>query len=654
MSHGLKSTAQELHQYGRNGDTMVAHINPQEAALLKSLGGSGTINPRTGLPEFGLLGIGGGGGILGTGINKNASDPISNALSNNPISQGVSSAVQGAGNAIDQGLVSIDKTVGKAIPGGWGTVASVAGSVMGLPTPMLVGLGALNGSGVMRKGGSFNLQGAIMGGAMAYGMSELGEYVRGAADVPTVDAYGNASTPTLGATPTSSFDPKTLASTGMIESTDKAALNALSKSIENGAGAGLQVAPPPSIGSQIMSGNFGKALSQAGTNISEGFSNLGTNIAEGASKAWDSAGNALDKATTLDTYKEFGADRLKDAGNTGSGIKNLMGLGEGTAKEAAAQAAKTAAIEGTMKPMMATGLTLYGGMGLAALDEQRKYLQDQANAGAISNAEYNASLADIERQADIARKSVAANPLQSGSDISGVSRAKSLYDMGEDTLYGRNNASDRLYAAGGTVNPAQANPPDDQTNIGNQSPIQQIDQNPFSGGLQAMFAGLRGLGANQSPPQEQNVSHTFTPPWEPQFDSGQPQPFKGGFPSQLDSGIGAQFGGQLGGGGSQGAFPLQGQYGIVKMAAGGMPPRFLSGGGDGMSDSIHASIDGSQEARLADGEFVIPADVVSHIGNGSSKAGAKQLYSMMDRVRQARTGTKKQGKQINPSKFLAA
>lgn len=94
--------------------------------------------------------------------------------------------------------------------------------------------------------------------------------------------------------------------------------------------------------------------------------------------------------------------------------------------------------------------------------------------------------------------------------------------------------------------------------------------------------------------------------------------------------------------------------GILEMMAGGGQPRFLSGGGDGMSDSIPASIDGQQEARLADGEFVIPADVVSHIGNGSSKAGAKQLYSMMDRVRKARTGTKKQGKQIKPTKFMPA
>lgn len=92
---------------------------------------------------------------------------------------------------------------------------------------------------------------------------------------------------------------------------------------------------------------------------------------------------------------------------------------------------------------------------------------------------------------------------------------------------------------------------------------------------------------------------------------------------------------------------------IAKYAGGGQP-RFLSGGGDGMSDSIPATIEGKQEARLADGEFVIPADVVSHLGNGSSKAGAKRLYSMMDKVRQARTGTTKQGKEINAMKYLPA
>jgi len=81
---------------------------------------------------------------------------------------------------------------------------------------------------------------------------------------------------------------------------------------------------------------------------------------------------------------------------------------------------------------------------------------------------------------------------------------------------------------------------------------------------------------------------------------------------------------------------------------------YLDGPGDGMSDSIPATIAGKQPARLADGEFVIPADVVSHLGNGSTKAGAQRLYAMMDKVRKARTGTKKQGKQINPKKYMPA
>jgi hypothetical protein len=98
------------------------------------------------------------------------------------------------------------------------------------------------------------------------------------------------------------------------------------------------------------------------------------------------------------------------------------------------------------------------------------------------------------------------------------------------------------------------------------------------------------------------------------------------------------------------------------MAAGGISDlgsysdggRMLKGPGDGMSDSIPASIGGKRPARLAAEEFVVPADVVSHLGNGSSDAGAKQLYAMMDRVRKARTGRKSQGREINPRKYMAA
>jgi len=83
-----------------------------------------------------------------------------------------------------------------------------------------------------------------------------------------------------------------------------------------------------------------------------------------------------------------------------------------------------------------------------------------------------------------------------------------------------------------------------------------------------------------------------------------------------------------------------------------LPSRYLGTAEDGMADTIPATIDGKDPAALAGGEFVVAADVVSGLGNGNSEAGAKELYDMMDRVRKARTGTTKQGKQINPKQMM--
>jgi hypothetical protein len=99
--------------------------------------------------------------------------------------------------------------------------------------------------------------------------------------------------------------------------------------------------------------------------------------------------------------------------------------------------------------------------------------------------------------------------------------------------------------------------------------------------------------------------------------------------------------------------PVPNAADIIKKAGGGMTHgRYLQGTTDGMADKIPSSIDGKQKAALSHGEFVIPADVVSHLGNGNSDAGAKKLYEMMARVRKARTGNPEQGKQIDPNKFV--
>jgi hypothetical protein len=144
-------------------------------------------------------------------------------------------------------------------------------------------------------------------------------------------------------------------------------------------------------------------------------------------------------------------------------------------------------------------------------------------------------------------------------------------------------------------------------------------------------------------------------------------------------GSGGGDGGASGGGGggaadARGGFYHNGQFdyhphmaygGLAMLANGGLGSlggfsdggRLLRGPGDGVSDSIPAQIGNNQPARLADGEFVVPARIVSELGNGSTEAGARQLYKMMDRVQKARaktTGKQKLAKNTNAAKYLPA
>jgi len=116
-----------------------------------------------------------------------------------------------------------------------------------------------------------------------------------------------------------------------------------------------------------------------------------------------------------------------------------------------------------------------------------------------------------------------------------------------------------------------------------------------------------------------------------------------------DPGPGYDPGGYPGGGMAAGGLSHLGDY-----SDGG---RLLKGPGDGISDSIPAVIGQKQPARLADGEFVIPARIVSELGNGSTEAGARRLYAMMDRVQKARGKTVGKGKVAKNSradKYLPA
>ena len=461
QAHGIKALAQELPKYGRGGDSIVAHINPQEAEMLKSMGGSGTINPTTGLPEFGFF--------------KSVSNAVAAPFR---AANEVVKAVPIIGPAIDRGLVGLDKTVGKTIPGGWGTLGSIAASFIPGVTPMMMaGLGGLTGSGALRKDGKFNLQGALMGGATAYGMANLANADimagGGASSIPAGDiAAANASVDPIGALN---------ASQGF---TGPVAQEAAANAVVQGAGTSAANAVNPDVYSGL-----------AGTQ------------------------GAITPPPAPSALENFASGYGRNVEAAGRGIANLSGLAgeEGTA------AAARAAFEGSGATLKNTALPIAtGGMGLMALKEQEDYLNAQKTAGAIDNSEYNAQMGRINEAKARASTAMEENPYK--------------------------------FAMGGVINP-----PDDQTNMPNQSPMQN-------------------------------------------FERGGPAGY----------------------------------------AMGGNVSRFLSGGGDGLSDSIPATIEDKQPAKLADGEFVVSSDVVSGLGGGSSKAGAKKLYAMMDRVRKQAHGTKKQ------------
>jgi hypothetical protein len=532
------------------------------------------IQTKDGVPSFGI----------GGSFQRHFMKPVTNAVvggvkavQNVPGIKQVSDVSTQAFKPIDRALVGLDKQVGKAIPGGWGTIAQTVAAMTPGMQPLAIALGAANGSGVMRKGGSFNLQGAMIGGATAYATSELGEYLRAAgpgaegvskmATLPESASYvipgelGDIAVNSQGQLLNASgqvLNPATQAASGAISAAPTLANSApyVSPStlqdqyVQQGLQEGYQSAfREPSL--------FDKATSLS----------TYTKPFEGAGSAIYDAGKSVinapvDAVKAVGNYDYSGA--LKNVGqgmsDTGAGIKSVL---TGNINPAATAAVKAGT---TMAPALSTAGTIYGVMSLADLDAQRDFLNQQKAAGNLAQAEYDQALAEINRQRDYAAGVVKDSPFSTTPDRD-VSIGETFYGRGgaEDALYGRGDAGTTLYAMGGSI--------DDESGMDEARGIMQ-------GNLQK---GLFGQG----------------------------------------------------------------------YAAGG-EPRFLSGGGDGMSDDIPATINNNQPARLADGEFVVPADVVSHIGNGSSKAGAKQLYSMMNKVRKARTGNPKQGKQINPRKYLPA
>jgi hypothetical protein len=510
QAQGLKSLAQELPKYGRYGDNMVAHISSDEARMLQAMGGSGTINPDTGLPEYFL---------------KNVFKPVQQAWKGITSLPGI--------KQISDVVTPVLQTVAPYAP-------YIAPFIPGVGPLMAAGLGAA-GAGFGGKGRSgFDFKRGLMGGMTAYGLSNLYAGLQAAAST--------------GADATASQ-----VASGLGEGASSAAGSQADLLAQQAAGfgeAGLKnIASSASYANPAA--NFAGSAAEIGAQaIAENAPNAGMFEAAPRQIVFDkSLATSVPQGLQMPSLSSMPSNFATEMGNAGSGLKNLVGLGDGTVSQAANAI-------GTKFGTGSAAALFTGASGMAALDEQQKYLDQQLASGTIAQTEYNAQSARISESRARAEQAVRDNPYQ--------------------------------FAVGGTVSD------------------------------EAGMDEARGL--NQG-----NMSNGF---------------MRGGMPvhnvAMSDM--------------SQPTFNNGAVGGIQQFAVGGnvSTPRFLSGGGDGMSDSIPATINGRQEARLADGEFVIPADVVSHLGNGSSKAGAKRLYSMMDKVRSARTGTKKQAPAVNTNRLMPA
>jgi hypothetical protein len=589
--YGIKSLARELPNYGRYNDDMVAHISSEEAALLKALGGAGTINPVTGLPEYGLK-----------KVFKSVAQPIEKAI------------IRPIGDVV------------KPIAQDLGIVGQIAATYFGGP------IGAGLYAGIAGGGKGFDFKRALMAGALAYGAQNLAQGVSDASGMPAAGA--DTATTASTSVPSDALVPPGADSSFGIGNTGATntgfGINAGPAPVEgiapSGATASGSVVPPNtgtigiSAGSAPIDYNPTSFLDRAGAAISDYGSSIyekGANLPEN-----------FDRFTT-------GAGKLL------------------TGDKAAIEAFKNSGVT-----MSNTALPMFVGYtGMKGIDESQK-LKDEADlANAASEAERAEILARIENSRLRGVEAMKANPYRfaQGGDVPSLNNMPagglaSIQGMRDGYAPMITNTGDMpQYAEGGIAGYSRDEDRYD-VNLPDRERRMRFNAQPYAVDMENKAVAGR-LGVDYPVGSTGNISAGL---------GGMAYKTPEGMRARANSmDIGAS--GRVGPGFARAQMIRdlnsgQKRYQVgydIPFAEGGQA-RFLSGGGDGMSDDIPATIEGKQPARLADGEFVVPADVVSHLGNGSSKAGAKKLYSMMDKVRTARTGTKKQGKQINPARFMPA
>jgi hypothetical protein len=529
QTYGLRNAAEQLRERGRGDDTILAHINPQEAGILKLLGGSGTINPYTGLPEYSIRKI----------------------LKKTPIVKDIYKVGSSIGKEIERGVESIAKD--KIL----GPIAQIAAAYYGGP------IGSAIYAGLAPKGSSFDTKRAIRAGA-------------------TTAAFNAMSAPDSNV-----FTPR--------------------GSITDLFGSGMQQVPV------------------------EGFSS----VAESAPSVLESIGGTMDAAGSVNIPGEIGSleSAVSPIAYTPPTPDSYFGGADAIDQYASARIPTT----DVSAPSMPVTPERLPTSSEQYFDNMMGQPAPYADVGEVPTFDYGRAASDIsEASADPNAFQKGINTLKQGySDVKqGISNiipepVKDAYDVVKDYLPDRQDIRDAvgITSLGTTVYGAYKTKQELDAQKAEAERVLADQANRTKEEIEFAQSVLRDYPYNYQRLTEEDIRRERGMAMGGRINSYDDEP-------GMDDGM------------------MQG--GIAALAKGGLPPRYLRGGGDGMSDSIRARIGGKQEARLADGEFVVPADVVSHLGNGSSNAGAKKLYAMMNRIRKSRTGKTRQAPEVNTRRLMPA
>jgi len=551
-TYGLDNIAEMIRRQGRDGDTVLAHINPEEAGILKLLGGSGTINPYTGLPEY----------------------SIRKFLKKTPIVRDIYKVGSSIGKEIERGVESIARN--KYL----GPIAQMASYLHPVSAALYAGLAP--------EGSSFDVKGAAKAAAMQQIGQAVKEYAMG---TPAGGGGIGAEGASMSDLPYSGYGGPGGYGPGGFDADIGGGFDAMS--------GGPGTAPPV--------GAVESAVTSAAADP----------LANVQALTYDGSGIGA----PMDQYASAGTPTVTDVPTTsggGGGGYDVYDYGS--------------PYDG-------------GGLGDTGVPQPARVFPG-GDTGDIPGVTSTPGATPPDTR----------NPLSQGYDA-----VKQGYNTAVDAVESgiRSVIPEPIQDAYGATKDFVKDliPPDYREALGVAKDVALIG----GAGASAYSAYEMKKELERDKEEADRILRDQANKKKEEIEWAQgvirdyPFKYRRLTAEEVASERGMAMGGRINSfddeiGGDDGMM----QGGIAALAKGGLPPRYLRGGGDGMSDSIRARIGGKQEARLADGEFVVPADVVSHLGNGSSNAGAKKLYAMMDRVRKSRTGKTRQAPEVNTRSMMPA